>query len=362
MNIFREDLSVRPEIKVTVPIKKYMMCLNESELNPLQALSEELHLAIISTPLNRYIHTVTAELKAELAAYIGHGVTAEQILFGNGVDEMLYFLFTSVRETAQCHALSIAPSYFDYQTYSGSVGLQMRFLDLSSDFNFSVTEYLEMLADPHCKLGIICYPNNPTGNLFPDKKIINILQSTEKPIIIDETYFEFSGQTFADMIAEFPHIIITRSFSKSFSAAGLRFGYIVSSPQNIALLNKVIPVFNCSILTQTIALTLLKHREVFAENNKKIIQEKNKMLKEMQEYPQISVYPSYTNFLIFSIGNATPALFEYLAENDISVRPVWGHPLLKNHLRVTVCDNKTNNVFLQALGGFLRASAEKVTI
>jgi len=362
MNIFREDLSARPEIKVTVSVKKHMMCLNESELNPLQALWQELQLAISNTPLNRYIHTVTAELKAELAAYVGHGVTGAQILFGNGVDEMLYFLFTSVRETPQSHALSIAPSYFDYQTYSGSVGLNMRFLDLSPDFNFSVTEYLEMLADPHCKLGIICNPNNPTGNLFPDKKIINILQNTEKPIIIDETYFEFSERTFADMIAEFPHIIITRSFSKSFSAAGLRFGYIVSSPQNITYLNRVIPVFNCSILAQTIALTLLKHREVFLENNKRIIEAKDDMLKVMQQYPQVTVYPSYTNFLIFSLGKQTPAFYEYLAQNDISVRPVWGHPLLADHLRVTVCNKATNNMFLQALGSFLTASAQKVTI
>jgi len=283
MNIFREDLSEKPEIKVSVPIKKYMMCLNESELNPMQTLAEELQLAISKTPLNRYIHTVTAELKAELATYIGHGVCNNQILFGNGVDEMLYFLFTSVRESAQSYALSIAPSYFDYQTYSGSVGLNMRFLNLSPDFNFSVTEYLEMLNHPDCKLGIICNPNNPTGNLFPDKKIVNILQNTEKPVIIDETYFEFSEQTFADMIGEFPHIIITRSFSKSFSAAGLRFGYIVSSPQNNTYLNKVIPVFNCSILTQTIALTLLRHRNVFVENNKRIIEQKNDMLKKMQE-------------------------------------------------------------------------------
>jgi len=354
LNIFRNDLNTKPDIKVAVPVKKYMMSLNESNLNPINSLSDKLNETFRNVQLNRYVSDVTVQLKRELADYVGHGVKESQILFGNGVDDMLYFLFTAVRTFKTSYALSLAPSYFDYKTYSGSVGLEIEFLDFNQDFNFSVDDYLERLNSQNCELGIICNPNNPTGHLIPDKKIINILQKTTKPILIDETYFEFSGKTFVDMIKEFPNIIISRSFSKSFSAAGLRFGYIVSSEENCIFLNRVMPVFNCGILTQSIALTILQNRSLFFENNNKIISNKEEMYNEMKKYNEVTVYQSFTNFLTFSLGEMSSDFYNYLLENDISVRPVGAHPLLKNHLRVTVCDDESNKAFLSALSAFLR--------
>ena len=305
LNIFRSDLNTKPEIKVAVSVRKHNMSLNESSMNPIDALSEKIFDTFKQVQLNRYVSDVTGRLKKALADYVGHGILESQILFGNGVDEMLYFLFTAVRSLKSSYALTLAPSYFDYKTYSGSVGLELEFLDFNKDFNFSVDDYLERLNSPDCELGIICNPNNPTGHMIPDKKIINILQKTTKPILIDETYFEFSGKTFADMIKEFPHIIITRSFSKSFSAAGLRFGYIISSEENCIFLNKVMPVFNCGILTQAIALTILENRELFIENNKVIIAAKERMYNEMKQYSEVVVYPSFTNFLTFSLNKST---------------------------------------------------------
>ena len=356
MNIFRKDLDNKPEIKVAVPVKKYMMGLNESSLNPVSvsALSDKLLESFSKVQLNRYVSDVTADLKKSLAEYVGHGISDSQILFGNGVDDMLYFIFTAVRNYNSSYALSLAPSYFDYKTYSGSVGLEMEFLDFNQDFNFSVDDYLEKLNYSGCELGIICNPNNPTGHMIPDKKIVHILQNTKKPVIIDETYFEFSGKTFVDMIKEFPNIIVTRSFSKSFSAAGLRFGYIVSSEENIKFLNKVIPVFNCSILTQTLALTILENKEIFIDNNKKIIAAKEKMYDAMKESKEITVYPSHTNFLTFRLSKKNEEFYQFLLANDISVRPVGAHPLLAKHLRVTIADDESNQAFLDALSAFLK--------
>lgn len=354
MNIFRKDLSIKPEIKVAVPVKKHMMCLNESNLNPMKELSEKIVDCVKNVELNRYISDVSKELKNKLAEYVGNEVKATQILFGNGVDELLYFLFTAVRDYKTSYAVSLAPSYFDYKTYSGSVDLEMEFLNFNKDFNFSVEDYLQKLNHPDCKLGIICNPNNPTGHLIPDKKIINILQNTKKPVIIDETYYEFSGKTFTDKVKEFPNIIILRSFSKSFSAAGLRFAYLVTSEQNAIYLNKVMPVFHSSILTQSIALTLLNNKELFENHNKKILQVKEDMYKAFKETKKpVLVYPSYTNFLTFSLFEKTFDFYEYLLENDISVRPVWGHPLLLNHLRVTVSNDESNQAFLSCLKEFL---------
>ena len=354
MNLFRDDLLNKPEIKVAVPIRKNMMCLNESSFNPMDVLSDQIIHSLNRIKINSYTSTVTQELKQALADYVGNGIDKSQFLFGNGVDEMLYFIFTAVRVDKNSYALSLAPSYFDYSTYSGSVGLNAKFMDFNTDLDFDADEYLKLLNHTDCKLGILCNPNNPTGHFLSDEKIIHVLKNTQKPVIIDETYYEFSGKTYAGRLQEFPNMIITRSFSKSFSAAGLRFGYIFSSPENIRYLNKVMPVFNSNLITQTIALTFLQHKAVFEDFNKTILANKKKLFDQMSKYSQVSTLPSETNFITFTVGERSAALNEYLLEKDISVRPVWAHPLLKNHLRVTVCSEQMNNLFLGALDEFLK--------
>ena len=116
MNIFRGDLNTKPEIKVAVSVRKHMMSLNESNMNPIESLSEKLLEAFSQVQLNRYVSDVTVRLRKGLSDYVGHGIKESQILFGNGVDEMLYFLFTAVRSIKSSYALSLAPSYFDYKT------------------------------------------------------------------------------------------------------------------------------------------------------------------------------------------------------------------------------------------------------
>ncbi|HPM03792.1 MAG TPA: histidinol-phosphate transaminase [Candidatus Cloacimonadota bacterium] len=351
---FRKDLQQKPEMKIEVQRRKHMMCLNESPLNPFEILGEQFIEKMKNGELvNRYLSDVSAELKQALADYVGFGIKPEQILFGNGADEMLYYLFTAVREDNNSFAISLAPSYFDYKTYSGSVGLKIHQLPLNEDFNFSIEDYIQYLRDPHCKLAILCNPNNPTGHMIPDKKIIHVLQNTDIPVIVDETYFEYSGKTFADMISEYPNLIIVRSFSKSFSAAGLRFGYIISSAENCFEINKVIPVFHSNLMTQAFALTMLENKEVFQKHNLKTIERRNALFEQMSKIKGLIVRNTHTNFLIFSAGERSKDLYEHFLANDISVRPVWAHPVLANYLRVSISSDEDNNAFYQALKQFM---------
>lgn len=352
---FRKDLQNRPEMKIEVSPRKHMMCLNESSLDPFHVLKDEIFAQITDHfQANRYLSPITQDLKEALAQYVGHGIKGSQILFGNGADEMLYFMFTAVREDNNSFALSLAPSYFDYKTYSASVGLKIQTLNLNEDFNFSVEDYVKIARDPYCKLAIICNPNNPTGNMIPDKKIIYILQNLDIPVIVDETYFEFSNKTFADLIQEYPNLIIVRSFSKSFSSAGLRFGYIISSEENCKEINKVMPVFHSNLLTQNIAFTLLKNKDVFAQHNLNIISERNELFQKMSEIKQITVKNTHTNFLIFTAGDRSQELFNYLLDKEISIRSIGGHPILKDYLRVSISSPEDNQLFLNAVSDFFK--------
>ena len=343
---FRKDLQAKNAVEVNVPHKKVMMCLNESTLNPLEAVKDQLLENLKSVPLNRYFNDITPKLKKKLAEYVGNGIKPSQILFGNGADEMLYYIFTSVRDSVKSYAVSLAPSYFDYKSYCDAVGLGFEPIELNKDFNFSVEDYLEKLNHPNCKLGILCNPNNPTGNLIPDKKIVHILENTDKLVLLDETYFEFSGNTFADVLHKYPNLVIVRSFSKAFSVAGLRFGYLITSEENAIELSKVMTAFHSSLMIQTFAYTILQNKEIFLDHTENVKDIRNKLYIWMLSQDYITVYPSQTNFLIFTIGDSTPDLFEYLSQNDVALRPVWGHPLLKNHIRISIGTQEEVELFM----------------
>nr|MDA3813401.1 histidinol-phosphate transaminase [Candidatus Cloacimonadota bacterium] len=262
-------------------------------------------------------------------------------------------LFNSVRNDNNSFAVSLAPTYFDYKSYSGAVGLGIKFLSLDSDFDFSIDKYLELCDDENCKLAILCNPNNPTGNLLNEKKIIKILEKSNQLVLIDETYFEFSGKTFADNIYEFPNLVIVRSFSKSFSAAGLRFGYIISHPENIIELEKVMTIFHLNLMTQTMISTMLENKDIFLEYNKSIIENKKNIFQQLSAIDGISVHPSATNFLTFSAGDKTEDLFNFLSENNIAIRPVWHHPVLAKHVRVTISNAGHNTAFIENVKKFI---------
>lgn len=355
MDYFRSDLKQKKPVNINVPHKKIKMGLNESTLNPMKIVQEQFLKKMKQVPLNRYFNKITDELRSNLAKYAK--VTPECLAFGNGADEMLYYIFTAVRENNDSFAVSLAPSYFDYRSYSVAVGLGIKFLSMQPDFDFSVSDFLQLADSPNCKLVILCNPNNPTGNLLKEEKIIEVIESSNRLVLIDETYFEFSGKTFADQIEKYPNLIIVRSFSKAFSAAGLRFGYIISNPENIRELEKVMTIFHLNLMTQTLVSTILENKEIFLDHNRKVIEQKQFVFEELNKMESISVHPSATNFLTFSLGNRTEDLFNFMSVNDIAIRPVWHHPVLKEHVRVTISgEEEENRIFLDKVREFILKS------
>jgi len=351
MYYFRNDLKTKKVVNINVPDKKNKMGLNESSLDPFELVKEEFLVNMQDVHINRYFNNITGTLNKQLSEYTK--VQADCLVFGNGADEMLYYIFNSVRNDNNSFAVSLAPSYFDYKSYSGAVGLGIKFLSFEADFDFSVEDYLKLCDDENCKLAVLCNPNNPTGNLLDENKIIQILENCQQLVLIDETYFEFSGKTFADKIHKYPNLVIVRSFSKSFSAAGLRFGYIISHSENISELKKVKTIFNLNLMTQTLISTMLDNKNKFLDHNKKIIENKEKVYKQLSAIDGIKVHTSATNFLTFSAGERTKGLFDFLSENEIAIRPVWHHPVLKEHVRVTISNPEHNKIFVEYLKKFM---------
>lgn len=352
MYFFRKNLEFKKAVNIDVPKKKRMMCLNESTLDPFAAIQDKIIEKMKSVHLNRYFNDVTNQLYMQLADYAG--VKTDQLAFGNGVDEMLYYLFTAVKENSESFALSFSPSYFDYKSYCDAVNLKIKNVDLKVDYSNDFDTFLNIASDDNCKLVILCNPNNPTGHLLEESDVLNMVEKCNKLILIDETYFEFSGVTYKDYIEKYPNLIITRSFSKAFSSAGLRFGYIISNSDNIIQLKKVMTAFNIGLMTQTIALTILEEKEIFLTHTAEVVRFREEVYKELKKIPKLKVVNTHTNFLLLSLAEKTGELFEFLQDNEIALRDVGAHPILKNHIRLTISNKEDNELFIEKVKEFVR--------
>ena len=352
MYLFRKNLEAQKAVNINVPRKRRMMCLNESTLDPFEAIKDKIIDKMKDVHLNRYFNDVTGQLYAKLAEYAE--VEEDQLVFGNGVDEMLYYLFTAVRESSESFAVSFSPSYFDYKSYCNAVGLTIKHVNLDENYANDIDAFLEIAADDNCKLLILCNPNNPTGQLLTEEQVLRILNNTDKLVLIDETYFEFSKVTYKNLISKYSNLIITRSFSKAFSAAGLRFGYLISNADNIVQLKKVMTAFNIGLMTQTIALCILEERHIFLAHTAEVIKFRNEVYARLKKIPQLKVVNTHTNFLLLSLADKTKQLFDFLQENDIALRDVGAHPIMKNHIRVTISSKEDNDIFVQKVNEFVR--------
>jgi histidinol-phosphate aminotransferase len=332
------------------------MSLNEGPRDPLEAFWPDISRRLLAVGANRYRKPVTGKLLDELSSYAG--ASRDNLLMGNGADEVLYYVFTSLRRDADDFVVTLEPTYPDYRRYARAVGLNTRGVDLSQDFLFDPSDVARAARHPSCRAVLVCNPNNPTGNLFPTETIEEIIRDTACLVVIDEAYYEFSGVTFRDTALSNPRVVLLRTFSKGFSAAGLRFGYLVGHPDTVAAIHRVRTFFNLSLVIQAVALELLRHRDEIGRWNQELKLERERVRHAMCNLDSVEPHPSETNFILFRTAGDHRAVQLRLAERGFSVRDVSLHPLLANCLRVTIGGAEENNGFLAALQAGISQTTE----
>lgn len=379
-SFFRKDLAKKGENKILVERKKNTLALNESYVSALTLLNDEQKERILNSriekyPTSEFVYPFLSALKNYCKIK-----TEDQILIGNGIDELLYFLFISINEKGSKCIVNV-PTYPDYKNYGESVGLSFIEIPLiensitknqdgkvSSDedileYSLDVKRLVKVGKKSDVKAIIFTNPNNPTGTLFPLSDIIYVMQRLkDKLIIIDEAYIEFCpDKTMIPLINEFENIIILRTFSKGFLSPGLRLGYLVSNESIIKNLKKVFPVFLVSNLSIEIGKILLENEKEISKIRKEVIENRQKIYNKLKDYTvkgYISkVYKSNTNFVLFKFesNEIMEKCYKYLLENEVSIRNV-SSKYLKNSLRVTASSNKETDLFLDILEKFFTAT------
>ncbi len=284
--------------------------------------------------INRYPDPQQRILKSELA--VKKGVSPDQILLGNGSDEVLDLFFRAFCEPGRDHVITVPPTYGMYGVLASLNNVENRKVLLRPDFTLDLSGIFSAM-DENSRMVFLCSPNNPTGNSIPREQIEEILKRFHGLVVLDEAYIDFSEQeSWVESLSEYPNLAVTQTFSKAYGMAGIRLGSCYASREVISVLNKIKPPYNVNELTQRIALERLKEADAVLEEVALLRSERKQLEKALSGMHFVKqVYPSDANFILAVVDDADKRYAELL-EKGFIVRNRSGQPLCENCLRFTV--------------------------
>lgn len=291
--------------------------------------------------LNEYPNPSCEELTQAIAEYAGVG--SKQVVIGAGADEILDVIAKTFIDNGDAAIVS-TPTYSMYRIVVEQMGGRVLSVPREKDFSINNQKILEAAND--AKAVFVCNPNSPTGNFTPVSEIKELSEATQAPVVVDEAYYEFCGETIARNEVE--NAIVVRTFSKAFSLAGARVGYAIASEEVAAEMNKVRPPNSVSTLSIRLALKALEKQEEMRDNVQKIVSERGKLQREFEKLG-LFVYPSETNFLLvkFAGENAAQSVFEALLASGIVVRNYAKK--ISGCLRVTIRSPSDNELLIERI-------------
>ena len=340
---------VRPEVRQLIPYetKHLPECIKlDANENPFPwptGMREALFTEKLE--FNRYPDGMGGDLKNAIGTYAE--VSPEGILIGNGSDELIQLIlltFGGIGKSIIIHP----PTFGMYQIYARLTNTTVVEVPLLKGLDLNTDQMLKAALSPEANVVIICNPNNPTGSLFPREEILRIVRESGKIVVVDEAYAEFSEETLIPEITNYPNLVILRTFSKSFGMAGLRLGYLLGQPETIALINKVRPPFNVNSFSQKAGILALGYLREYQAQIQLIKEETDKLQKGLDQLPDVLVYPTWANFILFKPKDPD-GWAEELLKRGFLVRNMGVLPVLGKCLRISAGLPEENERFLRAI-------------
>ena len=297
--------------------------------------------------VNRYPDPQQLKVKSLLSKL--KNIPTQNILIGNGSDEVLDLIFRAFCEPHKDNVILLPPTYGMYDVLASINAIKTHKIILNESFQPKVQQILETATDDS-KILFLCSPNNPTGNSFEDAAVENLLKKFKGIVVIDEAYIDFSKKgSWLNRLDEFPNLIVTQTLSKAYGMAGIRLGICYASSYIISVLNKIKPPYNINELTQLKAIELLNNRTIVENEIQDILIQRQTLISELQSLDfVVKVYPTDANFVLVKVDNATKR-YHQLIENGIVVRNRTNEPLCENCLRITIGTTTENTILINTL-------------
>ncbi|MCD6170268.1 MAG: histidinol-phosphate transaminase [Candidatus Latescibacteria bacterium] len=343
---------VKPSIRELLPYTlrqyQYELKLNQNE-NPFDIpleLKDKLLAYARRRSWSRYPDFVPEEFHQKLAEYTGWA--KEGILVGNGSNELIKDICILILEKGSRVVIPV-PTFTLYKLISTALGAEVVEVKLKADYTFDMEALNEAVAVHSPALIFFSSPNNPTGCILPMDGLEKILQETNSLVVVDEAYYEFSGTTCLPLLKKHRNLIILRTFSKAFSLAGLRVGYLIADPDLVQEIAKVKLPYNINFFSQIVATYVLENRTLLQKKVEYIVHQKDMVYQALSGIPGVKPYPSYGNFILFETLLDVKSLFFELLKKGVLVRDVSGYPMLSRALRVTISKEEENRRFIRTL-------------
>lgn len=297
--------------------------------------------------INRYPDPQQRTLKSELSEL--KRVNQDQIMLGNGSDEVLDLFFRAFCEPGKDNVITVPPTYGMYSVLASLNHVENRKVLLRPDFTLDLNGVFNAV-DENTRMIFLCSPNNPTGNSIPKEQIESLLNRFTGLVVLDEAYIDFSDQaSWINELDRYPNLAVTQTFSKAYGMAGIRLGSCYASQEVIAVLNKIKPPYNVNELTQRTALERLKEVDTVNEEVAVLRSERKELARALSALNFVKrVYTSDANFILAVVDNAN-LRYRELLEKGFIVRNRSGQPLCENCLRFTVGTPEENQRLIAAL-------------
>ncbi|MCB1141934.1 MAG: histidinol-phosphate transaminase [Leptospiraceae bacterium] len=324
---------------------------NENPYPPSPQIAKSIRKILKDGLLRKYPSPDSAPLRVALADHFG--LKKENFLITNGSDEGLSLLFRSILSPES----TVVMPYPTYSLYPILTDLELnssktKKIPLKSDFHFD----MEALERAEGNLLTFAHPNAPTGIREDKNSLLNLISHFNGMVLCDEAYIDFAepDTSLIREVVNHKNLIVSRTFSKSYSLAGLRVGFLVGSEENISLISKIKDSYNLGLLEQVIALTSFLDQKYHKKTLEKIIHSREK-LKVALEKMGYSVLKSETNFLFAKPPEGVdPALlFNYLKQNDIYIR-YFSDEYCREYIRISIGKPGENKKLLSVLKSYQR--------
>lgn len=333
-----------PQVDVAVRLNT-----NEAPDAPPEAWTNALSGALQAIDWNRYPDRAATELRTAIGSL--HGVGPEQIFVANGSNEVLQTVMLAFGGSGRTAAVW-EPTYALHSHISRITGTAVVEGDRAEDFSTDLTEVRRVIDVAKPEVSFLCSPNNPTGVVDDESTVRSVLEmvtAVDGLLVVDEAYGQFAPWSADVLIGDDVPLVVTRTFSKTWSMAASRLGYLVGPEWIVAELDKVVLPYHLDAFKQVAGRLALAHVDEMNERVSRLVEERGRLVSRLSEL-DVDVWPSGANFVLFRPRSVDGGeVWQRLVDRSVLVRNCSSWPRLEGCLRVTIGTPGEDDLFLSAL-------------
>ncbi len=333
-----------PQVDVAVRLNT-----NEAPDAPPEEWTSALSRALQDIDWNRYPDRAATELRTAIGAL--HGVGPEQIFVANGSNEVLQTVMLAFGGAGRTAAVW-EPTYALHSHISRITGTAVVEGERAEDFSTDLAEVRRVINAAKPEVSFLCSPNNPTGVVDDESTVRSVLEmvtAVDGLLVVDEAYGQFAPWSADVLIGDDVPLVVTRTFSKTWSMAASRLGYLVGPEWIVAELDKVVLPYHLDAFKQAAGTLALAHVDEMNERVSRLVEERGRLVSRLGEL-DVDVWPSGANFVLFRPRSVDGGdVWQRLVDRSVLVRNCSSWPRLEGCLRVTIGTPGEDDLFLSAL-------------